>query len=107
MRHIKWKRIARVFAWPAVLIVAGLILNLVVKHLNGGMPVRDVVLATKGWRRWMPVLPSTRLGLLGDTIRSPLGYHSIGDVLMIGGLVFAIVNAMRSFRLKEIRKWTQ
>lgn len=93
------------FAWPVVLIAAGLIANLIVEHINGGMPVRDVVLYVGGWRRWVPVLGKTRLAWLGDIVRSPLGYHSIGDVLMIGGLLFAIVNALRSFRLKEIRKW--
>lgn len=102
MKYIGWKLIERVFAWPLVLIAAGLILNTIVRLANGGMPVPSLLRRYADWPKWAPLTPRTKLPVLGDILP---GYFSIGDVLMIAGLVLATVNLVRSQRLKEMRRF--
>lgn len=102
MKYIRWRLIERVFALPLVLISAGLILNTIVRLANGGMPVRPLLRRYPDWPKWAPLTASSRLSFLGDILP---GTFSIGDVLMIAGLILATLNMVTPFRLKEIRKW--
>ena len=102
MKYVRWKLIERVFAWPLVLIALGLGVNTIVRYLNGGMPVGPLLRRYSDWPKWAPLTASSKLPFLGDILP---GTFSIGDVLMIAGLILATFNMVGSFRLKEIRKW--
>ena len=101
MKYIRWRLIERAFAWPLALIAAGLILNTIVRSANSGMPVPGLLKRYADWPKWAP-FRSARFPMLGDILP---GTFSIGDVLMIAGLILATLNMVISFRLKEIRKW--
>lgn len=98
----------RTVGFPIVL--AGIVLNVTVIAVNGGMPVtRDAIVASGQSETLRPLLEhrsvkhhladeDDRLLFLGDVIAvpPPIGQVlSVGDILMYGGVAVVVVVAMR------------
>jgi len=77
--------------------VTGAALQLLVVHLNSGMPALDLCAP---YRQYIPITSETKLAFLGDILRHPWGVSSIGDVLMITGLLIMILSAVHYLRKK-------
>jgi hypothetical protein len=92
------------------LILAGVLCNLFVIGVNGGMPVSEHALAASGQSRLLGALENNptakhllatiddQLRFLGDVIPVPdpvMQAISIGDILVYGGAGVAVVSAMR------------
>jgi hypothetical protein len=82
---------------PALIVLAGLSCNVLVTQLNGGMPAKlNYAVPTKHaydvlnlpYPRHTVLNDGTRLKLLADIL--PFNF-SIGDVLIIGGLVALVI----------------
>lgn len=88
-----WRSRSMVGVW---LLVLGLILNLVVVLLNGAMPVAASGHDVQGF--YSELDASTHLRVLADVLPSPGGSHllSVGDILLLTGLVVFIVGNSRS-----------
>ncbi|MFL5798736.1 MAG: DUF5317 domain-containing protein [Actinomycetota bacterium] len=98
-------------------ISAGLVLNLTVIAVNGGMPVSKGALVASGQADTLSLLeadggakhhlagPGDRLMFLGDVIAIPAPIAqavSAGDILVYGGVCWLLVAAMRRSRRRPV-----
>jgi hypothetical protein len=104
----------RVFGFPVIL--AGVLCNLLVIGINGGMPVSKHALRSSGQGQFLGDLENNPypkhhlatdadlLRYLGDAIPVPSPVEqaiSVGDILTYGGVGVVIVGAMRKPRRRE------
>jgi hypothetical protein len=104
----------RVFGFPVIL--AGVLCNLLVIGINGGMPVSKHALRSSGQGQFLGDLENNPypkhhlatdadlLRYLGDAIAVPSPVEqaiSVGDILTYGGVGVVIVGAMRKPRRRE------
>lgn len=92
------------------LMILGLVSNRVVIHLNGGMPfTNNFTNYPFSYGNYVSITDTTQLPLLADIIKVPGGLASIGDALLITGMVILCISA--SFwldpLLKRWKKWSQ
>ena len=103
-----------VFGFPVILV--GILLNLVVIGINGGMPVSKHALRASDQQQFMSDLENNpfpkhhlatdddQLRFLGDVIPIPAPVAqaiSVGDILTYGGVGMVIVSAMRTPMRRE------
>jgi Family of unknown function (DUF5317) len=86
-----------------VLVAAGLLSNLIVIAINGGMPVRGVPAAATFGPRHHGLRPGDRLTGLADVVHASfLGQTiSAGDIVLAVGVVTVIVALLRPARRRQ------
>ena len=89
-------------------IITGMLLNIIARIANGGMPVVGLLESTG---KWVPLGTHTRFYYLGDILSyySPISdtvyYWSIGDMLVIMGYITVAIGLVAYLRFSGRRSY--